>query len=99
MIVENTFVQQQTSKIKRIFEHEGQGNFRFGSDSTRAVLQCEESSGVFSESLQPKSLEHLRKLEMGKIRLMESLTSFVFCLLSFNLLFVVFLLKEIFFIF
>ena len=86
-------------KSKEIFEHEGQGNFRFGSDSTRAVLKCEESSGVFSESLQPKSLEHLRKLEMGKIRLMESLTSFVFCLLSFNLLFVVFLLKEIFFIF
>ena len=41
--------------------------FRFGSDTTRAMLSCQGSSGVFSQSLRPEALDKIRSLETGKI--------------------------------
>ena len=39
---------------------------RHGSDTTRAMLSCEGSSGVFSQSLRPEALDKIRSLETGK---------------------------------
>ena len=38
---------------------------RFGSDTTRAVLRCEGSSGVLTQSLHPDALPKLATLELG----------------------------------
>ena len=38
---------------------------RFGSDTTRAVLRCEGSSGVLTRSLHPDALPKLATLELG----------------------------------
>ena len=38
---------------------------RFGSDTTRAVLRCEGSSGVLSQSLHPDALPKIATLELG----------------------------------
>lgn len=51
---------------------------RYGSDVTRAVLRCDGSSGVIYESIQPKSLEKIKHLELGSYiqDIMESFTLF-----------------------
>ena len=56
---------------------------KFGSDTTRAVLQCEGSSGVLSDSLHPESMSKLRQLELGtQFKALFYLLSFPYLIIS-----------------
>ena len=76
MIQGNTCVRLQTSKLTWQYQiasvepdrlktlvHPFSVVTRFGEDVTKATLQCLGKGGVYGESLQPDSLEKIRKLE------------------------------------
>ena len=61
----NTFAQQPTSESVVRTNLVLYIILRFGSDVTRAILKCEGKGGVQYGTLQPQSLEKLKKLEKG----------------------------------